>query len=88
MLLIVFHETEYPCTDKRQVDEVPFPLLLDEDLKAVSFFNIASNLAHPSTFIIDKQGNIRLAYVGADMTADRPSVSAILGVLSTANEGA
>ncbi len=74
-------------SDKQQVDEVPFPLVLDEDLQAVSFFKIASNLAHPSTYIIDKKGNVRLAYVGADMTADRPSVSAILSVLKDANQG-
>ena len=72
-------------TEKKQVDRVPFPLVLDEDLTAVGYFNIASNLAHPSTFIIDKGGNVRLAYVGADMTADRPSVTAMLDVISDAN---
>ena len=72
-------------TDKQQVDSVPFPIVLDEDFGATSFFNIRSNLAHPSTFIIDKQGNVLLAYVGADMTADRPSVNAILQVVSSAN---
>ncbi|WP_162273202.1 peroxiredoxin family protein [Rubripirellula obstinata] len=72
-------------TEKAAVDSVPFPLVLDEDLSAVGYFNIASNLAHPSTFIIDKSGNVRLAYVGADMSADRPSVRAMLGVLSDAN---
>ena len=72
-------------SEKKQVDRVPFPLVLDEDLTAVGFFNIASNLAHPSTFVIDKSGNVRLAYVGADMTADRPSVGAILQILDDAN---
>ena len=71
-------------TEKKQVSLVPFPLLLDEKLEAVKFFNISSNLAHPSTFIIDKQGNVKLAYVGADMTADRPSISAMLNILSEA----
>lgn len=71
-------------TEKRQVSKVPFPLVLDEQLEAVKFFNISSNLAHPSTFIIDKQGNVKLAYVGADMTADRPSISAMLDILSDA----
>ncbi len=73
-------------TEKAQVDSVPFPLVLDEGLKAVGFFNIASNLAHPSTFIINKQGDIRLAYVGADMSADRPSISAMLSVLDEASK--
>ena len=68
-------------TERREVAQVPFPLVLDEDLSAVGFFNIVSNLAHPSTFIIDKQGNVRMAYVGADMTADRPSIAAMLDVL-------
>lgn len=68
-------------TEKAEVDSVPFPLVLDEDLKAVGYFKIESNLAHPSTFIIDKQGNVQLAYVGADMTADRPSVAAMLSIL-------
>ena len=70
-------------SEKAEVDSVPFPLLLDEDLKAVGYFNISSNLAHPSTFIIDKRGNVRLAYVGADMTADRPSVASMLKVLES-----
>lgn len=68
-------------TEKSQVDAVPFPLVLDEDLDAVGHFNIASNLAHPSTFIINKQGNVQLAYVGEDMTADRPSIAAMLSVI-------
>ncbi|MEM9659037.1 MAG: redoxin domain-containing protein, partial [Planctomycetota bacterium] len=72
-------------TDKAQVEGVPFPILLDEDFGATDFFNIRSNLAHPSTFIIDKQGNVRLAYVGADMTADRPSVDAMLAILRDAS---
>ena len=70
--------------EKKEVDKVPFPLLLDEKLTAVNFFNIASNLAHPSTFIIDTNGDVKLAYVGADMSADRPSVAAILKTLTEA----
>ena len=72
--------------EKSEVDKIPFPLVLDEDLSAVNFFQIASNLAHPSTFIIDKQGNVRLAYVGADMSADRPSIASMLDILSAATE--
>ena len=48
---------------------------------AVGFFDIRSNLAHPSTYVIDKQGNVQLAYVGADMSADRPSVNALLDTI-------
>ena len=73
-------------SEKAEVDRVPFPLLLDEELSAVGYFNIASNLAHPSTFIIDKRGNVRLAYVGADMSADRPSIASMIEVLETTQE--
>ena len=37
-------------------DRFPFPVLLDEDLAAVKRLGIAAQLASPSTFIIDKQG--------------------------------
>ena len=69
--------------DKTQVDSVPFPIVLDESFRAVDFFDIRSKLAHPSTYIIDKSGSIVLAYVGADMTADRPSVQAMLEKLQS-----
>jgi len=72
-------------TEKRQVDEVPFPIVLDEEMKAVDFFSIRSNLAHPSTYVIDKKGNVKLAYVGKDMSADRPSVTAILKQIEASN---
>lgn len=68
-------------TEKEQVDEVPFPIVLDKDFKATDFFDIHSMHAHPSTYLIDKQGNVKFAYVGNDMTADRPSVKALLGRL-------
>lgn len=72
-------------TSKSQVDRVPFPLLLDENFRAVDYFQIRSNLAHPSTYVIDKTGTVRLAYVGNDMSADRPSVSALLEQVRLAN---
>ena len=61
-------------TEKEQVDDVPFPIALDRDFRATDFFDIHSKHAHPSTYLIDKQGNVKFAYVGTDMTADRPSV--------------
>ena len=78
--------TAAKTTDKAQVDSVPFPIVLDEDFGATDFFKIRSNLAHPSTFIIDTKGNVLLAYVGADMTADRPSVNAMLQIVQSAND--
>ena len=74
-------------TGKKQVDQVPFPIVLDEEMTAVDYFSIRSKLAHPSTYVIDKQGKVRLAYVGADMSADRPSVKALLEVVQDADKG-
>jgi peroxiredoxin len=65
-------------TEKEQVDKVPFPIVLDKDFAATNYFDIHSMHAHPSTYLIDKQGSVKFAYVGADMTADRPSVKALL----------
>jgi len=68
-------------TEKAQVDRVPFPIVLDKDFKATNYFDIHSTHAHPSTYLIDKQGAVQFAYVGKDMTADRPSVKALLAKL-------
>ena len=58
----------------------PFPVLLDPELAAVKRLKIEARLAHPSTFIIDKQGNVAFSYVGANPT-DRPSIKALLAQL-------
>ena len=68
-------------TEKEQVDDVPFPIVLDRNFKATDFFDIHSMHAHPSTYLIDKQGNAKFAYVGIDSTADRPSIKALLNRL-------
>jgi peroxiredoxin len=62
------------------VDKFPFPVLLDEDLAAVNQLGIAAQLVHPSTFIIDKQGSVKLSYVGQS-PIDRPSIKALLAQL-------
>ncbi|MFK7817264.1 MAG: peroxiredoxin family protein [Planctomycetaceae bacterium] len=69
-----------------QVDQVPFPIVLDQKLSAVDHFDIRSQLAHPSTYVIDKQGNTQLAYVGQDMSPDRPSIKALLETLERAEQ--
>lgn len=56
---------------------IPFPILLDKDLVAVKRLGIESHLAFPSTFLIDKSGNVRLSYVGSS-PSDRPSIKALL----------
>ena len=63
--------------DKKQLAEVPFPVLLDDELEAVNFLEIAANLAHPSTYILDAEGNVRFAYVGSSLS-DRPSIKSLL----------
>jgi len=68
-------------TEKKQVDQVPFPIVLDEDFAATDYFDIHSMHAHPSTYLIDKNGGVQFAYVGNDMTADRPSIKAMLNRL-------
>jgi peroxiredoxin len=56
---------------------VPFPILIDVDLKAVDRLGIREALSKPSTFIIDPSKNLRYKYVGSD-PADRPDVQTIL----------
>ncbi len=64
--------------------KVPFPLLLDVELKAVDQLGIRASLSRPATYILDKSGQIRFAYVGATL-ADRPSVKALLDQLDQLN---
>jgi len=65
-------------------DESPFPVLLDVELKGVSALGIQEDLSKPATYIVDRDGAVRFAYVGANR-ADRPSVDAILKELKAIN---
>ena len=56
---------------------LPFPVLLDVDLKAVHAFGIEGDLAKPSTYVIDRAGKVRFAFVG-DQPHERPDVDTIL----------
>jgi peroxiredoxin len=67
------------------VENVPFPILLDFQLKAVDQLGINGNLAKPTTLILDKQGRIRFAYVG-NLISDRPSINSLLKRLDALNE--
>lgn len=60
-----------------QKKPIPFPLWLDKDFKAVDALGIRGELARPSTYILDKSGKVRFAYVGSTLT-DRPSVKSML----------
>jgi len=57
--------------------QLPFTVLLDINQDAVRAFNIAGDLANPSTFILDKNGIVQYQYVGRTMS-DRPTGSDIL----------
>lgn len=70
--------------EKRVVADVPFPLLLDVDLAAVDALGIRADLSKPATYILDKQGEVRFAYVGQSLS-DRPSVKALLDQLDQIN---
>ncbi|MEE9393315.1 MAG: redoxin domain-containing protein [Planctomycetota bacterium] len=62
-------------------DDIPFPILLDPRLLAVSRFGIEADLARPSTYIFDSQGEMQWGYVG-DQPHDRPDVATILKELA------
>jgi peroxiredoxin len=59
------------------VNQTPFPVVLDIGLKAVDALGIRKDLAKPATYILDKQGQVRFAYVGNSLS-DRPSIKVIL----------
>lgn len=75
------HSDELVQSANKQLEwppqEFPFPILLDVELKAVKQLGIEAHLAKPATYILDKQGRVRFAYVGSSLR-DRPSVKAIL----------
>lgn len=65
----------------------PFPLVLDVGLRAVERLGIRDDLSKPATYIVDKQGQVRFAHVGATI-ADRPSVRSMLDQLVAINADA
>jgi len=56
---------------------LPYPLVLDKDFAITDRLEIRGDLAKPSTYILDKKGNLVYAYVGSN-TTDRPSIKAVL----------
>jgi peroxiredoxin len=62
-------------------EDVPYPILLDVNLMGVDQLGIRAELAKPSTYIIDREGRVRFAYVGESI-ADRPTVDSILQQLA------
>ncbi len=70
--------------DGASVGRTPFPVVLDVELRAVDQLGIRADLSKPATFILDKQGQVRFAYVG-ETIADRPSIQSILEQLAAIN---
>lgn len=66
---------------------IPFPVLLDVELKAVDALGIRRNLSKPATYLLDRSGRVQFAYVGNSL-ADRPSVGAMLLELDKINGAA
>ncbi len=67
-------------------DELPLTLGVDFELKVVDELGIRADLSKPATYILDKSGKLRFAYVG-DSLSDRPSVNAIINQLKQINGG-
>ena len=65
----------------------PFPVLLDLKLQAVDKLGLRDHLAKPASFIIDKAGDLRFAYVAKTGSADRPSGTELLRRVKQLNEG-
>ena len=65
---------------------LPFPVLLDTDLAHPNAFGIQGDLAKPSTYVIDRAGTTRYAFVG-DQPHERPDVETLLAEVRRA-EGA
>lgn len=56
----------------------PFTVLIDPNCAAVEKLKIQEHLAKPASFIIDKAGHLRFAYVATAGSADRPSGNELL----------
>jgi peroxiredoxin len=65
---------------------LPFPVLLDTELKGVDAFGIRGDLARPSTYVIDRKGTVRYAFVGSE-PHERPDVDTILAEIRRAGAG-
>jgi peroxiredoxin len=59
-------------------DSLPPPLVFDLNLRAVEKLHLKAHLARPASFIVDRAGKLRFAYVASNSTADRPSAGELL----------
>jgi len=58
---------------------VPFPFLLDEDRRVTRSYGVHQalgkdgfNIAHPATFVLDREGKVRYSHVGKSQTDRAP----------------
>jgi peroxiredoxin len=63
----------------------PFTVLIDPNCAAVEKLQLQEHLAKPASFIIDKAGHLRFAYVATAGAADRPSGNELLRHVSQVN---
>jgi peroxiredoxin len=71
---------------------ISFPFLLDEDRAVTKAYGIyhrlgrdAFNIARPATFVVDRTGVVRFAYVSSDQK-DRADVKLVLEQLQSARD--
>lgn len=71
---------------------ISFPFLLDEDRAVTKAYGIyqrlgrdAINIARPATFVVDRKGVLRFAYVSSDQK-DRADVNSMLRAFNEAAE--
>jgi peroxiredoxin len=67
--------------------DLPYPVLLDVGLRAVTAFMIEGSLANPTSMIIDKAGKVRWVYEG-DGATDRPTIPTLLSELDKLEDSA
>jgi peroxiredoxin len=76
---------EYEKSDDPRF-QLPFKVLLDVNQDVVRTLNIAGDLAHPTTFVLDDKGIVRYQYVGKTLS-DRPTAQNLLDAVKNAGEG-
>lgn len=65
---------------------LPFPVLLDVELRNVDLFGIRGDLSKPATYVIDREGKVRYAFVG-ELPHERPDVDVIIAELGRIGGG-
>jgi peroxiredoxin len=78
-VLVIVGQKKEAVERWHEKNPMPFPFLIDETRDVIKAFNVyhpfgidAYKIAHPSTFLIDQEGQVAFAYVGKHQ-ADRPS---------------